>query len=453
MNLNLKLNKVIPFNPELPDFEFPDYETLDIDNIHTCLYQDKSTPLVSIGVVFPFGTVNDNIDGIGSFSASVLVKGTKKLSPLQLYKEIEILGAKLNVQINSDFFTVSITCLSHNFIKCSDILWDILVNPSFQPSEIEIQKKKTIANIMLDFSNPAILANIALNSIMYYGHPYSKYVNGKPEILKQFTQSDCLNWYNNNILKYKPFLIIVGNFDHNNTIDFVQKIASTFASGSNSDNKKLKIKKHNYKLSYIEYDKAEQSSIRLGTYTIDKFHPDYSKLSILNTILGGYFLSRLNRKLREELGLTYGIESQLASYKYSSHLIISTEINSNATRFAIENIFNVLESLQKEVIDETEFQTARQHLIGGFFRSIETPQQVGNIIKWITANNLPKKFYNDFFQKLKNLKPTDLYSLQESTFSPKNFLISVCCRKEIINTQLNDFISVKCNEFGEFLQD
>lgn len=453
MNLSIKLNKEIPFNTELPEFVFPDYEILNIDNIHSCLYQDKSTPLISIGVVFPFGTINDHIDGIGSFSSSVLLKGTKSKSPYELFKEIEILGAKISTQINSDFFTVSLTCLAKNFLKCSEILLDILVNPAFLPTEIELQKKKSIANIKLDFSNPAILANIAFNSIMFYGHPYSKYSNGKADIIEQFSQKDCLSWYENNLLKYRPFIVIVGNFNHRKTIDFIQKFASNFGSGSNSKYEQFKIRKHNYKLAYIEYKEAFQSSIRLGTYTIDKLHPDYPKLSLLNTIFGGYFLSRLNKRLREELGLTYGIDSQIVSNKYSSHLVIRTEINSDSTRFATDNIFNVIDKLQKEEIDDNEFLTAKQHIFGSFFRSIETPQQIGNIIKWISAYHLPKDYYTDFFQKLKKLTPADLIVQQQSTFSSDKFLISLACKVGLINHQFQDFNVVKCNEYGEFLEN
>ncbi len=444
----------IPFNTQLPLFKFPEYVLLDINGIKTYLYSDKLATIVSIGVVFPFGTIGDTIDGIGSFSSSVIIKGTTTRTPSKLFKEIETLGAKLSSQINSDFYSLSISALSHNFKKCSEIIKDILINPTFLNNEIEIQKKKAIASIKLELSSPSTLADIAINSILYYLHPYSKFSMGKPEDIQNFNRQDCLEWYENNIRKFKPFIVIVGNFNSHSVINFINQIADIFGKNSIPVNKKIKLIKHDKRIAIINKSDAFQSSIRIGIHTIDRKHPNYSKLNLLNTILGGYFLSRLNKKLREELGLTYGVSSQIISKKKSNHLVICTEVNKETTKFALENIKAVISNLQNDVIDENEFLTARQYMIGSFFRSIESSQQVGSIIKGISAFDLPSDYYDRFFNSISNMKPDGLIHLQKEYMVPNKFFISIAGQLKEIEEQLSDYSGIiECNQYGEFIKN
>ena len=108
----------------------------------------------------------------------------------------------------------------------------------------------------------------------------------------------------------------------------------------------------NKKLLYRE--DAVQSAIRIGRPLFNKNHPDYFGMQVLNTVLGGYFGSRLMANIREDKGYTYGIGSGLMSMQEAGALVISTEVGVEVCKDAINEIFFELKRLREELIPQEE---------------------------------------------------------------------------------------------------
>src|SRR5690242_19469508 len=101
---------------------------------------------------------------------------------------------------------------------------------------------------------------------------------------------------------------------------------------------------------------AIQSALRVGRLTFNKTHPDYLSLKVLNTVLGGYFGSRLMANIREDKGYTYGIGSSLISMKNEGYFVISSEVGVDVCSKALDEIFFEIKRLTEEPIDDSELQ-------------------------------------------------------------------------------------------------
>ncbi|MBK7666999.1 MAG: insulinase family protein [Sphingobacteriaceae bacterium] len=117
----------------------------------------------------------------------------------------------------------------------------------------------------------------------------------------------------------------------------------------------------------VEKNDAIQSAIRIGRVLFNKTHEDYFKFQVLNTILGGYFGSRLMANIREDKGYTYGIGSGLTSLVNSGYFYISTEVGADVTKNALEEIYKEIKILRDDLVSVEELETVRNYILGQFY--------------------------------------------------------------------------------------
>jgi zinc protease len=162
---------------------------------------------------------------------------------------------------------------------------------------------------------------------------------------------------------------------------------------------------------HTEKSESVQSAVVLGNISINKLHPDFLKLSILNTVFGGYFGSRLMSNIREEKGYTYGIHSSLVSYPHSGFLEISTEVGKDVRQATLHEIQAEINLLRTELIDEEELQTVKNYLSGKILRSIDGPLKYADTIKSLITYGQTTDYVHDFLKTIHEVKAEELQEL------------------------------------------
>jgi len=425
-------------------FKFPDIGIHDLNNgIRTYHYFDGTTPLITIRVVYAgAGSIHDEIRGLSNFSGQLMAKGTAKRSALDISAELDSIGASLNISANSDDTVFNLTSLGNYFEGALDILIDIIKAPAFAEDELARQQKKTIAAINEESADPEYLSQLGLGAILYPGHPYGWPRMGYTKDVASFTSDKCRNWWSTNISNEAPSIIIAGNISQSDALALIEKHFASNNIITAASHPTPMMNESGARIALLNKKEAVQSSIRMGSFVVGRMHPDFPALQLVNTILGGYFLSRLNELLREKMGLTYGIYSSVISKVHSSTMIISSSLNQESTGLALEKIFEVIEGMSREPIGEQEFNTARQYILGTFLRSIESAQQVSLLIKTLDQYKLSPDYFGEFFRKMSELKPDDLLPVQEKYLVPDRFRISVSGNAGIVSKQLEPFGSI-----------
>src|SRR5690606_27638017 len=121
----------------------------------------------------------------------------------------------------------------------------------------------------------------------------------------------------------------------------------------------------------IERENALQSAIRIGQLSIQRSHPDFPSLQVLNTTLGGYFGSRLMMNIREDKGYTYGIGSGIGSLKNTAFFTYSSGVGTSVCADTLKQIEFEINRLRTEPISDNELTLVKNYLLGSMLGSLE----------------------------------------------------------------------------------
>lgn len=178
----------------------------------------------------------------------------------------------------------------------------------------------------------------------------------------------------------------------------------------------------NYKpqKSYLPKKEALQNAILIGTPLFNRKHPDYFPLMVANTLLGGYFGSRLMSNIREDKGYTYGIGSALATYKHHGYFIISTEVGSDVCADALKEIYIEIEKLCNRKVPEKELNVVKSYMLGDLLRDMDGPFALADRFKNMYINNLPDTYYPNFAEAIKNVNPDEILRVSQRYLSVEN---------------------------------
>jgi predicted Zn-dependent peptidase len=167
------------------------------------------------------------------------------------------------------------------------------------------------------------------------------------------------------------------------------------------------------KVSYIERNNAIQSAIRVGRPMFNKTHADYAGMQVLNTILGGYFGSRLMKNIREEKGYTYGIGSAVVSMIHGGYFFIASEVGAEVCSSALEEVYKEMDILRMEPIPEEELQMVKNYMLGSFLKSIDGAFNLVDRWKGIMFYNLGYEYYDRFINTVSTISPPELMMLAQ----------------------------------------
>jgi predicted Zn-dependent peptidase len=162
---------------------------------------------------------------------------------------------------------------------------------------------------------------------------------------------------------------------------------------------------------FVEKKGSMQSAIRLGRQIVGKQHPDYNRFVLLNTILGGYFGSRLMSNLREDKGFTYGVSSFVANYLHNGYFAVATEVNAEHTNAALDEIYKEIKMLREKRVGSEELNLVKKYIYGSFLRTFDGPFALAEGFRAVKNFELGFDFYQN---SLKEILMTDAEQLIET---------------------------------------
>jgi len=167
---------------------------------------------------------------------------------------------------------------------------------------------------------------------------------------------------------------------------------------------------------------AVQSSIRIGSWSVPKSHPDFLALSVANTFLGGYFGSRLVKNIREDKGYTYGISSSLAEIGEFNYWVIGADVKKSFKSEVEIEIYKELRNMGTELIKEEELQIVRNYLIGQMFTRFSSSFDLMDRFRAVHYSGLDFSFYLQKMEFLKKFTASEILEVGEKYFSSPSLI-------------------------------
>lgn len=385
--------------------------------------------LVKVELIFPAGMWQQPVPLCGSAASAMLQEGTASRSAKAIAELTDYYGAFLETGITHDFASVAVYSLSKHLEKILPLVSEIISGSVFPEEEwnVYLQNKRsqfTVSNQKVHFIARKKFSELLFGNDHPYGHNVTEadFDNLKKETVfdfykKSYTAKDALVIASGNVTGITLQLIEKHFGD-------IPEQSVSGKEGKNNPSQKTTPGEH-----YIEKKDALQSAIRIGKMLFTKTHPDYPAMLVVNTILGGYFGSRLMANIREEKGYTYGIGSNMVSYTHGGFFSISTETGAEVTASALQEIYFELNRLRTEKVSAEELSRVKNYLLGSFLRSMDGPFALADRFKGIYFHRLGYDYYERFIETVKTITAEKILELA-NTYLKKEEMVELIVGKK-----------------------
>ncbi|GIV26712.1 MAG: peptidase M16 [Bacteroidia bacterium] len=365
--------------------------------------------IIQFSLFFKAGFIHQNKKLIANAFTSLLINGTLQHSAREIAEMLEQYGVFYNIEPTPIYCKLQFTFLKKNTPSVLPILEEIIKYANFPQDEIDIYIKNHTEQYQTAIKNVSVLAQWNYSKIIYGNdHPLNKLHT--PDDYKNITRNDLLEFFNTHIHPKNGFIFVSGNIDAT-LLNLIEKHFGNedFHQSHYQHNENVPLPSSFEMHSYTQFPDALQSAIKIGTsVALHSKHPDYFDFAIANTLLGGFFGSRLMSVIREEKGYTYGIYSSLNTYDSYSVFTVSAEVKAEHTQASIDEVVKQIELLQNTPPDREELQIVKNYLSGELLDLTDGILKQDNLWKSLITRKLDKEYYNSFLKRIKEIQPEEV---------------------------------------------
>lgn len=401
--------KVAPASFDLNKINVVEAEKLNIGDFNVYSVKGGTEPVIKLEVVFTTGNRTEKLKLIAAATNYLMNSGTLKYSSKEIMENIDYYGAFYQHDNTFDRSSISIYTLKRYYKETFEIFFDILQNANFPESEIDIYRENAKQRFKISSTKNDFLARKAFNHVLFGEHPYGYKIE-----LSDFDHINHENvngYFQDNYNLKNATIIITGDVDDKVINELSKHLLNYDASSYMRANAFPSFNNYNKQVVFEERKDALQSAIRIGKPIVNKTHKDFIELSILSTILGGYFGSRLMSNIREDKGYTYGIGAGVYSLLDTGFFYISTEVGVEVCQNALNEIYYEINRLNNELVPENELNLVKNYLKGSYINSFENIFSHSDKFKGIHFYNLTYDYYNQYFNLVNNINSERIMEL------------------------------------------
>ncbi len=386
-----------------PSVSLPEPEDYRLENgLRVILVERHDLPVVSLDLIFPGGASAHPAEqaGLAALTADMLDEGTTSRSALELADAVSLLGATLSTSAGYDASAVRLGVLRPRLGPALRLMADVVMRPAFAPEELARVKRDRATRILQSRDRPALLAANAFAEVLYGPHhPYGVPLVGTTTSLAALDRDDVVRFHR---AQYRPdgaVLVAAGDVDRP-ALDSL--LADAFAgwsgrieAGPEAPPPPAITGRTMY---LVDRPGSAQSVIRLGRVAVDRAAPDYYVLQVLNTVLGGSFTSRLNMKLREEKGYTYGARSSFDMRRLPGPFVASAAVATAVTDSSVVEFLREIDRIAREPVPDDELAQGRSYLALRLPQRFETVDDLVARFAELALYGLPLDSYNGYVE-------------------------------------------------------
>lgn len=375
------MNRQIAPPIDLPHhLDFPSIHREETTNgfpIH--IISGTTQDIFQLNWIFRAGRFFENERQVASLSAAVINKGTSKHTAYEIAEQIDFLGATLTIKANMYTAQLSLYCLNYQLPEVLPIVKEIMKDAFFAEKEMHKAIKKMKHKLAVNWKKNSFIAAQHFNQALFGKDTAFGYFTNS-EDLDQIQRDNLIEHYQNHfVLKENCFAVATGNIGKKE-IDLLRSFFSEFDMHK-SEQSTLSFGNFTNEVQNIASENTLQAAIRIGMPSLAIDHEDYIDLQFVNTILGGYFGSRLMSNIREDKGYTYGIYSFINPIMDKSYFCIATEVGEQFKKPTLHEIEKEIKRLQEEAIGQEELAMVKNYLTGQLIKSVDGPLSTAQTLK------------------------------------------------------------------------
>lgn len=381
------------------------------NGLKIAVVERKNVPLVTISLLVKSGANAEDASraGLANMTASLLTKGTKTRNATQIAQEIEFLGANLDSFADWNASTVRLNVMADKLEPAMAVMSDVVLNPTFAPSEIDLYKQQTLDELKVNLRQPGTLASYVASRYSFGEHNPI----GTPETIETLNQKSVADFHKSNFVPSESVLIFTGDITAEQAFAMAQKHFGIWkAAGTGNDNPTKSAKASASKdevvdkILVIDLPKSGQAAVSYAKKQSfgrlsgkENFFPS----SVLNSVLGGGYSARLNQEIRIKRGLSYGARSGFGFRPNNANFIATTQTKNESAAEVAELIVAEIEKLTAAAVSEEELRPRKAVLTGNFSRNLETTSGLAGLLSELYLFDIKSDFLNSYMENVRGV--------------------------------------------------
>ncbi len=352
---------------------------------------------------------------VPSFTLQMLQEGTISKTAEELANFFDFHASEVSPMLTYSNEGLSLLTTKKHLAEVIPVFLSLFTDSVFPEEYLEKKQSQRKLSIRLENEKTASKAGQLFRKALFGSiHPYGLETEEKHVDL--VTQDKLKSYYSEKLWQDLE-IFVCGDFE-GNELEILFKSLGELPNRNRVQEPILPAAETNYHV--IESrENAVQSSIRVGNWSISKTDPDFFALTVFNTILGGYFGSRLIKNIREDKGHTYGIYSSLAEIGDSNYWVIGADVQKAFSKEVLEEIYLEIEKLVSEPIDEDELEVVRNYMIGQMLSRFSSSYDLMDRFRSVHHSGLDFSFFTQKLAFLKSFTAEDVTRIGEKYFKER----------------------------------
>ncbi|MEW6321279.1 MAG: pitrilysin family protein [Acidobacteriota bacterium] len=366
--------------------------------------------------------------GITSFTADLLDEGVDGLDALGVADAVARLGGDLDIDVGPDAILLQLTTLERHFREGLDLLLALVTRPRLAEADVERLRQLRLDRLRQLKDHAPALAERAFARAIYQDHPYGHLPLGVEAAIKATTAADIRAHHAALATPGRATLVVSGGQAVEALLDQAAAAVSAWTPPPNDtqlpDGQAPPPAAPLARLVVVPRDGAAQTEIRIGHVAAARATPDYHALVLLNMVLGGQFVSRINLNLREQKGYTYGVRTGFDFRRGRGPFVLQTSVQTEVTVPAVrEAIREIVEIRGARPVTGDELALARASLTLGYPRGFETLQQVARAAAQLALHDLADDYFEQFVPRVEAVTAEDVARVAEAHLDPDRLAV------------------------------
>ncbi|HEX6129999.1 MAG TPA: pitrilysin family protein [Candidatus Limnocylindria bacterium] len=425
--MSLAPNPLRPASGAPRPYHFPEFDRRRLGNgLTVWMVPLPGATMASVHFVVDAGAASEDEakGGVAALTAQLLVTGTRRLDASEFAEATERLGIEVSSESSWDSARAAFQALPEHLEDGIELLAEMMREPRLDPAEFERLRGERLNEILQLRSDPGRLAEeMFLRHLFDAGTPYRRLTAGVPETVGALTLDDVRNHH---AIHWKPggaHLIVVGSIDPEAVMRAAQMRMGDWLGAGPGHREIHPAAAGGRRVVIVDRPGSVQSELRMGHLGIQRTDPRYFPAIVLGAMLGGVFGSRLNLRLREELGYTYGaragFDPRRAPGPFSAGAAVQTEVTADAMR----EMLGQLERVREAAPELDELREVRDFLVGVFPLRFETIGGVASAMEPLAVYGLPDDYWQAYRANLESVGPDEVLAAARDLVRPDELLM------------------------------
>jgi zinc protease len=389
----------------LRPLKLPPHEQHVLANgLTTHLVSRGPLPLVAVRLVIRGGSAFDpkGKQGLADFTARLLRRGAGGRSADDLSEAIDFVAAAMGGYANEENVVLSLSVPSKHLESMLELMSLVLLRPDFPQAELDLARRRTLAQLKNELDDPGALAERALMGAVWGTHPYGHETVGTRADLESLTRDDLVRFHREQLGPRVSNLFLVGDVEPRRTLKLVERFFGGWSGGPSAPPSLPEWSGPARAGEVLIVNKPEQTQVqvRIAAKGVKRGHPMHFPIAVMNGVLGGGFTSRLVTEIRVKRGLSYGAGSSYDMLSAAGTFSVSSFTRTETVNTLIDVALAEVARMRKHGPLAREVETVQRYISGLYPGRLETNEAIAGAIADVQHYGLPSDWISRFRERV-----------------------------------------------------